>query len=202
MEDEFLTLSGLKERGWTDSIIIKMNLLPDKLAKNPHYIKASPMKLYFISKIEELEKSEQFCNLITKSQSRKMGAEKAIETKIAKLYKYVETEQIEIEFVPEPKVTYDAIDAYNDWQENRPSVMNGKNDYREATKNSDEGFLSRIRGNYIRHNLTNYDDILTIIKRHTGIREVYPDLKNKVMTRINIEWERHATSEENTNISN
>ena len=35
------------------------------------------------------------------------------------LYKYGETEQIEIEFVPEPKVTYDAIDAYNDWQENR-----------------------------------------------------------------------------------
>jgi hypothetical protein len=49
MEYEFLTLSGLKERGWTDSIIIKMNLLPDKLAKNPHYIKASPMKLYFIT---------------------------------------------------------------------------------------------------------------------------------------------------------
>lgn len=179
-----------------------MNLLPDKLTKNPHYIKAAPMKLYLVSKIEEFEKSEHFCNLIIKSQSRKKGAEKAVETKIAKLYKYVETVEIEIEFVPEPKVTYDAIDAYNDWQVNRPSVINGKNDYREATKNSDEGFLSRIRGNYIRHNLTNYDDILAVIKGHTGISEVYPDLKNKVMTRINIEWERHATCEENTHLSN
>jgi hypothetical protein len=64
MEDESLTLSELKERGWTDSIIKKMNLFPDKLAKNPHYLKAAPMKLYFISRIEELEKSEQFSNLI------------------------------------------------------------------------------------------------------------------------------------------
>lgn len=89
MEDESLTLSELKERGWTDSIIKKMNLFPDKLAKNPHYLKAAPMKLYFISRIEELEKSEQFSNLIAKSQSKKEGAKKAVETKITKLYKYI-----------------------------------------------------------------------------------------------------------------
>jgi hypothetical protein len=202
MEDEFITLSALKDRGWTDSIIKKMNVLPDKIAKNPHYLKASPMKLYMVSKIEEFEKSEQFCNLIVKSQSRKEGAKKAVETKIAKLYKYVETVSIEIEFVPEPQVTYEAIEAYNIWQENRPSIINGNKSYQEATINSDDGFLGRIRGNYIRHNLTNYDDILAEIKGHTGISEVYPDLKNKVMTRINIKWKNHATSEENTNLSN
>jgi hypothetical protein len=183
MEDEYLTLSGLKERGWTDSIVKKMNLLPDKLAKNPHYLKAAPMKLYLVSGIEELEKSEQFCNLITKSQSRKEGAKKAVETKIAKLYKYVETVPIEIEFVPEPQVTIDAINAYNDWHD-----YDFDNYTNSVTLNSDELFLMRIRGNYIRHNLTNYEEILAVIKGHTGISEVYPDLKRKVMKRISMEW--------------
>ena len=146
------------------------------------------MKLYFSNKLEELEKTEQFCNLIAKSQSRKDGAKKAVETKIAKLYNYVETVPIEIEFTPEPKVTYEAIEAYNIWQENRPSVINGNNSYQEAFIKSDEVFLCRIRGNYIRHNLTNYDEILAVIKGHTGISEVYPDLKKKVMSRINAEW--------------
>jgi len=183
MEDNYITLSGLKERGWTDSIIKKMNLLPDKSTKNPRYNKAAPMKLYLVSKIEELEKSEQFCNLITKSQSRKKGAEKAVETKIAKLYKYVETVPIEIEFVPEPQVTIDAINAYNDWHD-----FDLNNCINPASLNSDELFLMRIRGNYIRHNLTNYDEILAVLKGHTGIKEVYPDLKRKVMNRIDSEW--------------
>jgi hypothetical protein len=181
-QSEYVTLTGLKERGWTDSIIKKINLIPDKLAKNPRFNKAAPMKLYDINNIVELEKSEQFCNLIAKGQSRKEGAKKAVETKIAKLYKYVETVPIEIEFVPEPKVTIDAIDAYNDWHDYDFDKGN------PASLDSDELFLMRIRGNYIRHNLTNYDEILEVIKGHTGIKEVYPDLKRKVMNRIDSKW--------------
>jgi hypothetical protein len=182
MEDNYITLSGLKERGWTDSIIKKMNLLPDKLTKNPRYNKAAPMKLYLISRIEEIEKTEQFSDLSVKSQSRKKSAEKAVETKIAKLYKYVETVPIEIEYVPEPQVTLDAINAYNDWHDFDYNYVN------PVSLDSDEMFLTRIRGNYIRHNLTNYDEILAEIKGHTGIKEVYPDLKRKVMSRIDSEW--------------
>jgi len=62
MEDknEYITLTNLKGRGWTDSIIKKMNVLPDKQARNTHSSSAPPTKLYEVVRIEKLEKSGQF----------------------------------------------------------------------------------------------------------------------------------------------
>lgn len=185
---EYISLSTLKERGWTDSIIKKMGLEPDKLVRNPHYRSASPMKLYALKRIEELEKSEQFIVLFSKAKPRKDAAKKAISTKIAKLFAYVDSIEIEVEYIPEPQLTRDAIDAYNMWQANRPSVANGKREGFRAGKDSDKAFLARIKSNYIRHNLTNYNEILEDIKGQVGISEAYPELKKRVQDRIATEW--------------
>lgn len=188
MEEEYITITNLKERGWTDGIIKKMVLTADKETSNPYYKKAAPMKLFLLKRIEDLEKTEQFKELQSKSESRKAGAKKAVETKTAKLYRYVETVPIEIKYIPEPELTQTAIISYNQWQANRPSVLNGNRDYTVASENSDKEFLDRIRKNYIRHNLTNYDDVLAEIKGKIGISEVYHILKKKVMDRIDNEW--------------
>lgn len=194
MEDknEYITLTNLKNRGWTNSIIKKMDLQADKQAQNPYYKKAAPVKLFLVDRIEDLENSEQFIALITKSKPRKEAAKNAVDTKIVNLFAYIENVPVIVEYVSEPELTYYAISAYNNWQCNRPSVVNGNNDGNHANINSDKAFLARIRTNYIRHNLTNYDSILAKIGGKVGISEVYPELKKRVMARIDAESTSHA----------
>lgn len=189
-KNDYVTKTGLKERGWTDSIIKKMGVVPDREAPNPHYRSAAPTKLYLISKIEKLENTPEFKELIEKSQKRKLGAQKAVETKKQNLLKQVEDLAIEVAYIPEPDLTDLAIFSYNEWQTNRPSVINGNNDFLMATRDSDAAFLHRIRQNFIRHNLTNYDELLRVIKGKVGVTDAYIALKGKVLFRIRAEWER------------
>lgn len=192
-ENTHITLSDLKKRGWTNTVIQDMQLQPDKLVKNPRFSKAAPMKLYLISQVQKCEETDEFAAIMNKSKRRKVGASKAVETKIKKLFAYVDNIEIKVQFLSEPSLTENAIRAYNTWQNNRPSVINGNNEAFHATSVSDSDFLARIRVNYIRHNLTNYDKILDDIKGKTGITEVYPELKKRVQERIKSEWNQQKT---------
>lgn len=59
-ETKYITLSTIKERGWTDKLIKEYLPNPDKTAQNPHYRSASPMKLYELNKIINLEENIQY----------------------------------------------------------------------------------------------------------------------------------------------
>jgi hypothetical protein len=52
---EYIALSEIKERGWTDGLVRKLLGEPDRLAANPHYSAAPKMRLYRISKVEAAE---------------------------------------------------------------------------------------------------------------------------------------------------
>ncbi|AKB75785.1 hypothetical protein MSLAZ_2524 [Methanosarcina lacustris Z-7289] len=186
MEVEYINKSTLKERGWTDSIMKEMKLLPDKEVPNPHYPNATPMKLYHIKRIEELENTEQFRNLIAKCRSRK-GKKVTAESVHRKLYSYVETVEIEVEYVPDIKLTEDEISLYY--------LVHESNRDEVATIYSDED-LDRIHWNYILDNLTNYNDILVEIERHAGIAEIYLYLENRVRDRIIEKWEAMSKIQE------
>ena len=47
----YISLSSLKSRGWTESIIKRYALQHDKEAVNPYYRSAAPIKLYELHKM-------------------------------------------------------------------------------------------------------------------------------------------------------
>ncbi len=105
------------------------------------------------------------------------------------LFAYIEMVSIKIKYVPEPILTQLAINEYNNWN-NSYGVR-----FRYLTENSKPEVLDRIKKNYIRHNLTNYDEILREIKGLEGAGKVYPILKWKVMNRIDTEWSKRQQNE-------
>lgn len=186
--EQYITLSTVKDRGWTETMLKKLSVQPDKFATNPYYKNASQMKLYSLARIKEIENTQQFNELYKKSQMRRESAQKAVNTKTNNLLTYVNSIPLRVEYMPDPELTQAAIDSYNTWQKNRPSVQNGSNEPFTASESSDSAFLARIRLNFIRHNLTNYDEILEEIRGKTGVKEVYPMLKSMVQTRIKVAW--------------
>jgi hypothetical protein len=182
---ELYSIPELKSRGWTITTINKLGD-PDDYRKNPVYSSASPMKMYCKSRVELFETSDQF-KVHVPSESRKLGAVKAVQTKIGKLIKQIENFHIEVELVDQTKLQSMAINAYNNLCFNR-----GKSDI--ATNNSEQTFLDRITVNFIRHELTSYDEQLYQLYGKTGkeygvdlvatkifdkIMEVYPKYKHE-----------------------
>ena len=195
MDEEFITKTELKERGWTDSIIKSLNVEPDEERPNPKYKSASPMKLYKLEKIKSLEATPEFEQLYEKSLKRRASAEKAVETKREKLIEFAENVKIEVRYMPEPQLTRNAISAYNSW--NVEKIYSGKCE--AASTRSDEIFLIRIRNNYIRHQLTNYDAILAQIRSKVGTHEVYDTIREKIAERINHVWKEKSSQGDNIN---
>lgn len=178
--DRFFTKTQLKERGWTESMMKRMELQADKTGRNPCFKNAPLMLLYSKEKIENIESSEKFKELLDRSLNRRNGAKKAIETKTKKLLDYADSVDIQIRYLSDVTLTKMAIKSYNDW-----NFRKGKE---KVTIYSDEVFLERIKNNYIRHELTNYDEILSEIKGKVGKNNAYYIIRNKVEERIHNRW--------------
>ena len=90
----YISLSSLKDRGWTESIIKRYALQHDKEAVNPYYRSAAPIKLYELHKIEAIEATEEFKELQSATLKRKEAAKKAAETKLQAMKDYVHSIEI------------------------------------------------------------------------------------------------------------
>jgi len=187
---KYISKSGLiKERGWTQTIITSLAGNPDKLVDNPHYKKAAPMCLYDLDRIEKIEATEVFKSQIKKSEGRKISAKKAVGTKCDSLFRIVAAWNIAVPDIPLEKVYRRAIKSFNQWQYDkqwRYESYDGSGE--QASINSDPAFLARIAVNYIRHELTGYDQQLECLFGKTGKAGGYMILNHKIYHAIADKW--------------
>lgn len=181
-DKEFITRAGLKERGWTDGAISRFVADCDQISPNPRSENAAPLKLYLLTRIEDIEQSNEFKEFALASDKRKAAAAKAAETKKQKIL--AEIKGWEIVVIPEAldKVRCDAIDAYNGHQ---GWICEYKfREIRFATKDSDPNFLDRITVNYLRHQLSDYGDRLHQFLGPNGEDEAFKALRDKILLAI------------------
>jgi len=181
-DTEFVSKSTLKSRGWTDKSIESFLTKPDKTANNPYYKSASPMKLYLTSRVLVAEQSRAYIAFQNVSNKRKASSLKATQTKKNQLLQRIKGCKIELEQKSPTEVKQDAIVSYNDFKEQM--CWEREHEYTPATENSDDEFLNRITVNYLRHNLSNYDDQLAAIFGRVGVGDAYAILNEKIYAKI------------------
>ena len=181
-DTEFVSKSTLKSRGWTDKSIESFLKKPDKTTKNPYYTSASPMKLYLTSRVLVAEQSGEYIAFQKVSNKRKASSLKATQTKKKQLLQRIKECRIELERKSPTEVKQDAIVSYNDFKEQM--LWEREHEYTPATENSDDEFLNRITVNYLRHNLSNYDDQLAAIFGRVGVGDAYAILNEKIYAKI------------------
>lgn len=178
-EKEYYTKTNIKDRGWNDNMI---NLLlgdPDKTQKNFKYKNASPICLYEKNRVHNAEKDVKFIEYQKIRIIRQQAAEKAVETKLDSMQKYLDTIQAKIPYLSWGKLTKKSIKNYNDWNSDNEKY---------ATINSDEHFLNRLRVNYLRHELTKYEKYLNQIAGKVGGPAAYYTIKIKILDSITIAY--------------
>ena len=96
--EQYITPAGLKgKRGWTDQMIHKLLGEPDKVAPNPHYRTAAPMRLYLVGRVEQAEKTCWFARR-KPDVWRQKAAAKATQTKIRNITRWAKHVRIECNF--------------------------------------------------------------------------------------------------------
>lgn len=165
MTKQFITKTDLiSVRKWTERLIKKYMPVPDEIRNNPHYGRASEMKLYKISRVESIEKNEQFLIDFQKTILRRKSSLKMVETKKDNLLIEISELPISVEFIPRNELVPLVIDDYND-----------RNYYKDdlTLRDLDQSTLERLTVNYIRHQLTSYDQCLGLIFSKVGKKEGY-----------------------------
>lgn len=209
VNQKYICLTTLKSRGWTPKLINEFAPVPI-LCENRNYKYSSPVKLFSISEIEQIEQEEDFKLAFEKSKKRKVSSKKAVETKcqrnLAALQEHLKS--IEVEVIPLTEVKSNALDSRYEWYlerhkscvwayHNVPGVKEYVGEWADyddydfeeqvaeaVVSNASEQDIVRWMVNYIRHNLTSYDDFMAEILGKTGVADLYEEVNKAVYKEI------------------
>lgn len=182
-ERTHVSIAGMKAKyGVTDAFIAMLGE-PDELVDNPHYKCASPMKLYKIARVEAFieQMKHERPGFMAKMQARKETATSAVETK--KQTMEALTRELIAGLVIQP---YDAskIPVLAE----RQHALHEIDVYGDVRHDWIGGFRAEVA--YIRHQLTNYEEVLDKIKGRVGAGNAYTAIKDV----LNHEIEEDYTS--------
>ena len=178
MEIKYYTYSNLSKMGFTKKLI-EEHLHEPLLKDNPHYRMGPKMKLYLAKDVEKFMKTDIFLNYQESRKNRVNAPIKNASKRREENYRYIDDEisQITVKRVPLDELERLTIEAKVDW------LLWTRDDFYGFDDLSDET-LARWMINYIRHNLTNYDEILDNIKGKFGVEEAYIKYKKILMLKI------------------
>lgn len=161
--------------GWTYGLVKKLLPVPDIIKKVKYTSRV--MHLHYLRKVMEAEETDEWKNAQAPMKRRREAAKKSVKTKTDKLLKAIEAVKITIKKLDEHVVLKEAIASYNSY-----------NEYATATVNADKEFLDRITVNYIRHNLTTYDNAINYLFGKVGKAQAYNLLSERVYKLISTEY--------------
>ena len=178
MEIKYYTYSNLLKMGFTKKLI-EEHLHEPLLKDNPHYRMGPKMKLYLAKNVKKFMKTDIFLNYQESRKNRVNAAIKNSSKRREENYRYIDDEisQITVKRVSLDVLERLTLEAKSNW------LLWTRDDFYGFDDLSDET-LARWMINYIRHNLTNYDEILDNIKGKFGVEEAYIKYKKILMLKI------------------
>jgi len=178
---KWIAKTTLLNRGWTEATIRKLLPEPNE-KKNPHFACASPMLLWNKAVVVEAEQSEVFLSAKAKKVNRSKAMVKVHDKKRQELLDWVDNLMIEVPLIDLSVLRKRTLHNKNNQYECQ-SAMRGTW-YETDAFRADESTKQRWEVNYLRHNMTNYEEMLDNIFGKTGVREAYVLLKVKILKKI------------------
>jgi hypothetical protein len=163
---EMLNISDLRERGWTQGLIKRFLGEPDATRPNRYRNRRrSPVKLYHVNRVTELEALPEFAEAKSKAMARSKAATKAAQRRAALLLAEVDAIEIAVARISLPTL--------------RRAAMRGK-----FKPNGSGRRVRRWMVNHARHNLTEYDAIIEGLFAKVGKRQAYKLVKVRTLQAI------------------
>jgi len=173
---QMLSMTALKERGWTATLIARHLGDPDRLAVNPHYRSGPKVRLYVAERVERTEQQDHVRMALQKiaasRPARQAAAKKAAQAKADALVEAMDRIHINVRRIDLTGLRKAAI---SDWERRKAD----RGDYDADGHSADEATLRRWMENYVRHRLTGYDGIIAQLFGLVGRDQAYALLRTK-----------------------
>ena len=174
-KEQWISLAGLKARGWTPKLIETFLGQPERTAPNPHYRSAPPMRLWLLKSVIKVEETPAFQAALAQARKRQEGAKKGTERKRTLTLEMARSLPLHIEKMPPNKLLRAAQNHYlernGEWIELKPW-------------NEPDPLRDRLCVNYLRHQASEYDDHLETLKGKVGISKTYLLLWERIVQAI------------------
>lgn len=174
-KEQWISMAGLKARGWTPKLIEQFLGQPERTAPNPHYRSAPPMRLWSLKSVIAVEETPAFQTALAQARRRQEGAKKGAEHKQTLTLELARSLPLKIKKMPLHKLLRAAqkhyLDRKGEWVEFSPW-------------NEPDPFRDRLCVNYLRHQASKYDDHLETLKGKVGISKAYLLLWRRIVQAI------------------
>lgn len=174
-DPDYISLAGLKKRGWTDRLVEDFLGREDRTATNPHYRSGPPMRLFARSRVEAVEKEPRFQEALARAQKRQARAQKGVERKRELTLEQARTLPLTLTRIPLEQLA----------QRARAHYLHRTGEVVQfAPWGSPDPFRDRLCVNYLRHQATEYDEHLEQIEGRVGVRSAYRLLWERIVQAI------------------
>lgn len=170
-----ITLSALKERGWSDGLIRRLLAEPDRLTVNPHYRSGPPVKLFVLQRVMAAEQHEDFQRHQARRRRLVDAARQNAASQRERLLAAIEALTVSV-----TPMDWDMLMVLSlrHWD-----ARNGG-----EGQDADDATRRRWAVNYARHHLTRYDAELETVAARIGAEDARRRIRRKVYTAIAAQW--------------
>jgi hypothetical protein len=179
--------NDLLKRGWTRAGVKKFLGEPYRRERCHAYNKGDYIvHWYLAADVRAAERRKAFKVFQARKTARSEAAKKAVRTKHERTMAYVEALEIQVPEVDLTVLQEKACASYN-------SRANERGTEGGASLSSDSKFLDRITVNYIRHELTSYEENLYEQFGKVGIEDAIEAIRARVYDAINEKYPELAS---------
>ncbi|WP_290111016.1 hypothetical protein [Streptomyces ficellus] len=104
----FLTLAGLRKRGWTDAMVRDLLGQPDVQGRDPRRWSVAPVRLYLLARVQAVERAPEFAACATAARGA-AAARVAAERRRQAVLAAIRAEPIRVPILPEAELERRAV---------------------------------------------------------------------------------------------
>ncbi|MFF8381381.1 hypothetical protein ACF07V_35315 [Streptomyces sp. NPDC015661] len=105
----YVTLAGVRRRGWTDAMVRDLLGTPDVQGRDPRRWSLAPVRLYLLARVETVERTPEFTRTAALCRSRASAAGVHAERRRAAVLTAIRAEPIEVPRLPGPELERRAV---------------------------------------------------------------------------------------------
>ncbi|MFG3497031.1 hypothetical protein [Streptomyces sp. NPDC047928] len=177
----YMTLEGLRRRGWTDGMVHALLGEPDVQGRNPRLWSVAPVRLYLLARVEAVERTPEFgpCARAGAGPDATV-ARAAAERRRQAVLATIRAEPIRVPILPGPELERRAARHGRLLQARGTSGRCPGERASEAACDTPGAALVRWQVDYLRHALRSYDALLDGLFAATGRGEAERLLRERV----------------------
>ncbi|MBT2443698.1 hypothetical protein J7E93_27100 [Streptomyces sp. ISL-36] len=167
----YVTLVGLRERGWTDAMVRDLLGEPDVQGRDPRRWSIAPVRLYLLARVDAVERTPEFAQCAAASGSKSSAAEAGAERRRRAVLAAIRAEPIDVPRLPAAELERRAV--------RHRHLLGARSPGGVAA-----GALVRWQVSYLRHALSRYETLLDGLYGSTGRAEAERLLRRRLYEAI------------------